>query len=295
MRLHENQVTISLATTTSTQYKDGGGGNTGVNYKVPPCWYQPVQPQDGAASFQKLLQQYNFDEHHTDPGGQGWPDFPQWLQGWTDQLAAHENDKPPGAWYESDCTDWSTSAAQAWGQSNPDFLYVPANTAPVGGVPTITPATLAQYALASTVLPPPTPTFSPDPTQPSYVNLPTWAWQSAGNTLDLTATLGAQSATVVMTPTAMTVTSDGPTARGVPNVCRQVGTVIGVPWVRGDSEPTSPGCGLTFTAPGNYVVHADVIWQITWTSPQVTGVQTFPDVHMNTDTAITSKEIETIN
>ena len=153
--------------------------------------------------------------------------------------------------------------------------------------------------MASAILHDPAPSLSPDAAGPSFVNLTTWAWQSGVQTENLTATLGAQSATAALTPLSMTLTTDGPTASGIPSVCQSANGVIGLKDTSGSADPSAPGCGLKFTrptAPGaHYTTHADVTWQVTWTSPQVAGVQTLPDIHMITDTPVTAAEIESID
>lgn len=285
-----NGVTISLSSTTQTPYKPGAG-NTGGTWTAPPCWYGPLGDD---AAFQKTLENYNFLEHHTDPNRQDWPDFGTWYDGFWTQMVAHETDKPPGTWYQSTCADYSSSVSAAWLAANPDFVYVPAQ-GPAPNLPVIDPKTLAQYALASAILPKNPPTFAPAAGAPSVVNLATWAWQADGKTRDLTASLVPQAATVLMTPISMTLTTDGPTAGGIPNVCQKSGDTIGVVYAGAQNNPAAPGCGLEFSVPGTYNVTADVTWQITWTSPQVAGVQTLPDIHMTTTTPITAQEIQTVN
>jgi enoyl reductase len=99
--------------------------------------------------------------------------------------------------------------------------------------------------------------------------------------------------------TSMTLTTDGPTASGIPTVCQSANGVIGLKYTSGSADPTAPGCGLQFTrataSGAHYTIHADVTWQVTWTSPQVVGVQTLPDIHMVTDTQITVREIQSVN
>lgn len=291
---HGSTVTITLSSTTSTQYKDGGGGNTGGSYTIPPCWYQSV---GGSSAFQSLLDRYKQGAHGTsDPKTNDWQLFLNWLNPWEKALGLAEADNPPGTWYQAGCADWASTEAQTWSQSNPDFVYVGPNKPMPVGVTIINPLTLAQYALKSTMLPPPAPKFSPAATGPSFVNLTTWAWQDGGKTLNLTATAGPQSATVLMTPTAMTLTTNGPTASGIPTQCLNVNGMIGVPWTPdAAANPSTPGCGVKFTAPGVYTIHAEGTWKITWTSPQVVGVQTLPDVHLATDTQITAREVQSIN
>lgn len=289
-----NGLTITLSSTTQTNYKAGAGNTGGASWTAPPCWYEPL---GDTSAFQKTLENYVFLDHHTDPYGQDWPNFSTWLDGYEAQVRAHENDAPPGTWYQSDCADWASPLATTWAAANPDFVYVPAN-GPAPNLPVIDPKTLAQYAVKSAILPLNPPTFAPDAKNPSVVNLATWAWQSGPDSTvrDLTATLGAQAATVVMTPASMTLTTDGPTASGIPNVCQRSGDdTLGVPFTAGRNNPTAPGCGLQFSVQRAYNVTADVTWRITWTSPQVAGVQTLPDIHMTTTTPITAHEIQTIN
>jgi hypothetical protein len=297
VQLHGATVTITLSSTTNTVFnKDGGGGNAGGGFTIPPCFYEPV---GDTSAFLKQLDDLKRGTH----GAEGndpttWPGFQTWINRWYGEMGKHETEIPQGTWYQATCADYSSLAAAGWLASNhPDYVYVgPKDPAPPGIV-IISPLNLAQYALASVTLPPPTPTFSPAATGPSFVNLTTWAWQQVRKEfpLNLTASDGAQSATVFMTPTAMTLTTDGPTASGIPAVCTDTNGFIGVPYAPGDTDPVPPGCGLKFTAPGNYVIHTRGTWKITWTSPQVQGVQTFPDVQLTTDTAVTVKEIQSIN
>lgn len=287
---HGNEVTVTLSSTTNTQYK-AGAGNTGGTDAVPLCWYQAL---GDSVAFKDLLDSLNRAEHN-DPG---WPDFSQWHARFVAQWALYKDKNPPGTWYGSSCADWTSWYASQWAASNPDFVYVPPNTTP--NIPIITPETLAQYVVRSAILPNPAPKLSPDAAGPSRVNLTTWAWQPAVQTKDLTGTLGALSATAVMTPASMTLTTDGPTAGGIPAVCQSSNGGIGVKWeASGSADPSAPGCGLKFTrptAPGaHFTIHADVTWKVTWTSPQVNGVQTLPDIHMLTDTPVTVTEIQSVN
>jgi hypothetical protein len=147
------------------------------------------------------------------------------------------------------------------------LVWLPTGVTPVS----VTPAQLAQKAVAALRLP--TPTFERSPTESNgdhgvpytWVNLWTWYWTSptAWRQVSRTARVGPVWATVTVRPTALVFEpGDGSAAVSCPGPGRA--------WTPadGDRAPNGGGCGFVFrrvTADGPVTASVAIRWKVSWT------------------------------
>lgn len=166
---------------------------------------------------------------------------------------------PAGAIYQQTCP-WVRGTGTAW-----TWLATPPP-----GMPTVTPAQLAQQALASLTLPNPVMRRSPKETNNdhgtpyTWVNLWTWFWTDPASWKVQTARAAAGPvwAEVTVTPTQLII-SPGETGT-VDVTCPGPGR----PWTQADGNgaPTAGGCGFQYHHVSASPITATVTieWSVTW-------------------------------
>ncbi|HET9656568.1 MAG TPA: hypothetical protein VFP72_14520, partial [Kineosporiaceae bacterium] len=167
---------------------------------------------------------------------------------------------PNGAVYDVNCP------SGVGGLMQPGFVWLPT---PPPGMP-VTPAQLAQQALASLTLPDlvmrrsPTEANSDHGTPYTWVNLWTWFWTDPASWKVQTAraTAGPVWAEVTVTPTQLIVS---PGETGAANVtCSGPGR----PWTQADGNgaPSGGGCGVVYRHVSAVPITATVAveWAVTW-------------------------------
>ncbi len=152
----------------------------------------------------------------------------------------------------------------------PSTRFVWLAAPPAGLAPVVTPAQLAQTALATLTIP--TPVVQRSPSQDNsdngvpytWVNVWTWWWTTPQSWKPLTAraTAGAQWATVVVSPSTLRITPGD----GSPDV---LCTGPGRPWVLADGNdpPTGGGCAHLYrhvTANGALTATMAIDWTVAW-------------------------------
>ncbi|HET9656946.1 MAG TPA: hypothetical protein VFP72_16465 [Kineosporiaceae bacterium] len=228
------------SSTTPPRKGSGGGGNApciDINGDTVPC-YEPTfgwfNPSDSC--YYKPL----------DPSPP--PSDPAW-----------EGHYPNGAIYQQTCY-WVHGTGGAWA-----WLATPPP-----GMPTVTPAQLAQQALATLHVPDlvmrrsPTEANSDHGTPYTWVNLWTWFWTDPASWKVQTAraTAGPVWAEVTVTPTQLIIS---PGETGTANVtCSGPGR----PWTQADGNgaPSGGGCGVVYRHVSAVPITATVAveWAVTW-------------------------------
>src|SRR5215472_1359259 len=195
----------------SGDYTSGtGSAQVPLNVPPPPCLWEPVG--DTIAGAHYILSQF--------PGAA--PGLPYGVYESVQQARQQlKNGGPPGTWYELPVNYASGPAGVAACLKLPLYAWVPPGGVPP--MPPIPPRILAAFAYNHMLIP--QPTLTTNPARKGYVNLATYVWANwagqAGTvtqranpngTYSVTATLGAQSATVWAqpAPTGFTVHVGGP-------------------------------------------------------------------------------------
>ncbi|WP_018352072.1 hypothetical protein [Longispora albida] len=183
---------------------------------------------------------------------------------------------PAGAWYFRTCT-------APWGREQMGYWnYIPD---PVQ----VTPAQLAEQAIARLTLPALTISTSPKVNLPQLVHVPTWIWADASSWKQpqpATASAGGIAVTAIAKPVTMTLTTgDGGTV-----TCQGPGAA----WTPGtDPSAASTSCGHTYTRAGVYTLTATVTWNISWAGGGTSG--TAPAMTTSSQVRLTVNESQALN
>lgn len=187
------------------------------------------------------------------------------------------------------------------GCSNGQFslVWVPIGNAPAAaGVPTVTPAQLAQEARDQLVLTHPTVHRSPTETNRfegspfTWVNLWTWFWTDPADYRETskTLTVGPVSATVRAKPVALMI---HPGNGSAPTRC--IGPSRA--WTEADGDAAPPGgCGTRYTqvTEGPVTSRLAIVWEVTWTGSGGTG-GTLPSMQTVTASPVRVLQAQVVN
>jgi len=286
--------------------KQGTLSPVDVNWKPPPCWYEPVFTP---------AQLKNFSE--TDGNGdvsvrQGWMGTPLWTDHFKDEKDATNYFGTPSAvkgyknynlgkdgyfWHGvaphiADIDDTSRCNRLMFWQDAGEIPDVP--DAP-------TPKTLADYAYDKIKVPGTEIELRPKPK--STVNLPTWVWLDKGTFQEVKVRAELPNTGLWAETTAKPIalhlepgTDDAETYPASGECEINDDGSIGTPYKAGDSDKTPP-CGITYLRATNgepYQLKASVTWQISWegTGGAKGGL---PDGTFQTTQDINVQEIQSIN
>ncbi len=204
------------------------------------------------------------------------------------------NEYPKGAIYNRTCLD--PYVRLDGGTALTLWLATPPPGMPV----VVTPAKLAQEALATVHLPAPTIERSPQQNNSdngvpyTWVNLWTWFWTAPAtwHSLSATASAGGVWATVRLVPTALVF---DPGDGGDPVPCDGPGR----PWTTADGNdpPSGGGCGYVYrhvTANGPLTATVSIDWAVTWTGSGGAG-GTLPVMHTQARSTFAVEQIQVVN
>jgi hypothetical protein len=254
-----------------------GAGVTGRPYVAmppPPCYMEPFF---SGPQFYSLWKQGSGQA--VGPSGVN-PEAP--YQAWAAQIKAHRG-SANGSW-------WTTviNLQVPGGCSLPLIAWVPAGAAPP--LPQVPAVDLATYAYDHMTLPPPQLTVNP--ALRSYVSLPTYVWSTLRNgaTQQVTATLGAQSATVTANAGQLYLTTSVP-GSSTYSPCPATGSKSPVGQPPANSGPgTKPDCGVVFAAATQAAtISAKLSWGITSTNGG------FPPIPVAASKTVSVAEIQGLN
>ncbi|MGW7492864.1 hypothetical protein ACWGKA_00895 [Streptomyces luteogriseus] len=286
--------------------KQGAVAPTDVNWKPPPCWYEPVFTPE---------QLKNFSENDGS-GDAGLRDGWYGSELWTD----HFRD-------EKDATTIFTKPATVKGYKNynlgekgyfwrgvaPDVTGIDDTSLcsrlmfwqDAGEIPDVpnapTPETLADYAYDKIKVP--ETEVELKPAAKSTVNLPTWVWLDKGTFKDVKVRAELPGtglwAETTAKPVALHLDPGTEDAEVFPasGDCRiDDDGSIGTPYTEGNADKTPP-CGIRYlraTDGTPYRLSASVTWQITWEGSDGSGGD-LPDGTFETTQDMNVQEIQSIN
>jgi hypothetical protein len=230
-----------------------GAANSNVslaNVPIPACWMEPTFTAAQMLAFYQEMATNPIYELEIVSFS---PFYPQ-----IKQYAANNT---PGQWWApmGNPNDGNNVSCVA---GLPVLEWVPPGAAPavVANIPL---GTLALLALARFHVPAPAVTLNPNPPQHSYVNLPTFV--TVGNPpggLWVTATLGAQQATVTATPTSVNIPNP-PGATAYTAGCKAGGSTESAAAMDSAGAGATPDCGVVYQAPstnGDYPLSVTQTW-----------------------------------
>ncbi|MBB5786688.1 hypothetical protein [Jiangella mangrovi] len=246
---------------------DGGGGGVSVSVQVPsPCYWDVHENITGEWAYENWA--LNYDDLD-DPVGPGYDQtfvYPP-----LEEIEAHRDE--PGAWAFGTLlnVDGGFDAASACfdqlvaANGGAHTIWVAEGTTPPQPPPPpVPPEMLAEVAYEHLDIP--APDTARSPVADSYVNLPTWFWVAPGDgprdgfvRLEVTATAGENSATVVADPDRLSVRSSGGPSVGCSAEQARTSYASGTPESAGcslthpRSSARAPGLAYTVTATGAYV------------------------------------------
>jgi hypothetical protein len=251
----------------------GVAGRPYVTLPPPPCY---MEPMFSGPQFYQLWKQGS--GQNVGPSGAN-PESA--YQHWVQQIKNNRGNTN-GYWWTS-----VINLQVPGGCTLPLIAWVPNGTPPP--LPQVPALDLAIYAYDHMTLPPPQLTVNP--VTRSYVSLPTYVWAALrnGTTQQVTATLGAQSATVVAKAGQLSLTMTGPGTAYSP--CPATGSSSPVGHPPANSGPgTKPDCGVVFSAPSTAAtISASLSWGIT------SNYGGFPAIPVATNQTVSVAEIQGLN
>jgi hypothetical protein len=257
-----------------------GAGYVPVNVDPPPCLWNPIG--DATSGSNAIISEWG-------------PNPPTDFQIDKSYAQAKTLVKAPvpGTWYELPVNPNASAAGKALCWTMPLYAWVLPGQAPP--MPPIPGQTLAEFAYNNMAIP--TPALTINPTNVGYVNLGTYVWQAQGSpgTLAVTASVGAQSATVTAKSSGLTIGTSGP---GTPaNNCGPSGSgyPVGKPPANAGAG-TRPDCGVLWNGSASgATITGTVTWTVTWTATDGTG-GTLPPITMRGQAGpIPINEIQSVN
>ncbi|MEU9786588.1 hypothetical protein AB0H92_37480 [Streptomyces phaeochromogenes] len=286
--------------------KRGALSSTDVNWKPPPCWYEPVFTPAQLKTFSE-----------TDGSGdvslrQGWIGSRLWTEHFKDEKDASNYFGTPSnvKGYKNYNLDQD---GYFWRGVAPDVTAIDDTTKcnrlmfwqGAGEIPDVpdapTPKTLADYAYDKVKVPDTEIELKPE--AESTVNLPTWVWLDKGTFQEVKVRAELPGTNLWAETTAKPValhlepgTEDAETYP-VSGECEinEDGS-IGTPYKKGDAEQTPP-CGITYLRASSgapYALKASVTWQISWEGTGGAGGD-LPDGTFETTQDMNVQEIQSIN
>ncbi|MGI3224026.1 hypothetical protein ACRJ4B_08800 [Streptomyces sp. GTA36] len=302
-----NQSRIAITQVSGpTGGKQGSLSSTNVNWKPPPCWYEPVFTP---------AQLKNFAEN--DGKGdvslrQGWIGSRLWTEHFKDEKEAHNYFSTPAT--AAGYKDYNLGKdGYFWRGVSPDVNNVDdtskcgqlmfwQNAGEIPDVPDApTPKTLADYAYDKVKVPETEVELKPE--AESTVNLPTWVWLDKGTFQEVKVRAELPGTNLWAETTAKPVslhlvpgTGDAETYPASGECEINDDGSIGTPYKKGDAEQTPP-CGIRYlraTSGQPYALKASVTWQISWEGTGGAGGD-LPDGTFETTQDMNVQEIQSIN
>jgi hypothetical protein len=173
------------------------------------------------------------------------------------------------------------------GCSLPLIAWVPNGAAPP--LPQVPAVDLADYAYNHMTLP--SPQLTVNPVTRSYVSLPTYVWAAIrnGTNQQVTATLGAQSATVTANAGQLSLAISGPGSTYSPCPATGSSSPLGQP-PKNSGPGTTPDCGVVFSAASPAAtISASLSWGIT------SNYGGFPAIPVTANKTVSVAEIQGLN
>ncbi|MEV7344035.1 hypothetical protein [Streptomyces sp. NPDC093544] len=286
--------------------KQGSLSSTNVNWKPPPCWYEPVFTPAQLKAFSETGADGDVSLR------QAWDGTRLWTDHFRDEQDAPNYFATPST--ANGYKDYNLGKdGYFWRGVAPDLANVDdtslcgqlmfwQNAGEIPDVPNApTPQTLAEYAYDKVKVP--ETEIELKPATKSTVNLPTWVWLDKGTFQEVKVRAELPDTGLWAETTAKPVslhlepgTADAETYPASGECKINDDGSIGIPYRTGDADKTPP-CGLTYlrATDGNpYELKASVTWQITWTGSDGTGGD-LPDGTFETTQNMNVQEIQSVN
>ncbi|MCX5559856.1 hypothetical protein [Streptomyces sp. NBC_00038] len=286
--------------------KQGTLSSTNVNWKPPPCWYEPVFTPAQLKTFSETVADGDVSLR------QGWEGRSLWTDHFQD-----EQDAPNYFGTPSTATGYRNynlgKDGYFWRGVSSDVTTVEDTSLcsrlmfwqDAGEIPDVpnapTPKTLAEYAYDKVAVP--ATEVELKPTTKSTVNLPTWAWLDKGTFSEVKVRAELPDTGLWAETTAKPValhlepgTGDATTYPASGDCEINDDGSIGTPYTAGDAGKTPP-CGITYLRATNgepYHLTASITWQITWTGSDGTGGN-LPNGTFETTQDMNVQEIQSVN
>jgi hypothetical protein len=287
--------------------KRGTVSSTNVNWKPPPCWYEPVFSP---------AQLKDFSENNGDGDAglrNGWYGSKLWTDHFRDEKDAitifttpqtvkgykNYNLGKDGYFWRGVAPD-GLDAIDDTSLCSRLMFWVPAGQIPkVENAPK--PQTLAEYAYDQIKVP--STEIEVKPAAKSTVNLPTWVWLDKGRFKEVKVRAELPDTGLWAETTAKPValhlnpgTQDATTYPASANCTINDDGSIGSPYEKGDADKTPP-CGITYLHATNgtpYHLKASITWQITWEGSDGSKGD-LPDGTFETTQDMNVQEIQSVN
>jgi hypothetical protein len=297
-----------------TQVNGPTGGNSGslsstdVNWKPPPCWYEPVYTPEQLKTFSETGLALGYVTPHVGWGGQK-----LWTDHYRDGKDAYNNNGDgsltPTKGYDNynigkegyfwrgvapdteDPASWDCERVMFWQDAGqiPDVPNAP------------TPKTLAEYAYDKVKVPDTEIELKPE--NKATVNLPTWVWLDKGTFKEVKVRAELPNTGLWAETTAKPIalhldpgTQDAETFPASGDCRINDDGSIGTPYTKGDADQTPP-CGVRYlhaTSGTPYHLSASITWQITWQGSDGTGGD-LPNGTFETTQDMNVQEIQSLN
>jgi hypothetical protein len=286
--------------------KRGSISSTDVNWKPPPCWYEPAFTPEQLKEFSETVGLGYVSPHVSWGGVKLWTDHyrdSKDATNWNDDSFSSAsgyddyNLGKDGYFWRGVAPD--TADPDSWGCDRVMFWQ---NAGEIPAVPNApTPKILAEYAYNKIEVP--DTEIELRPTAKSTVNLPTWVWLDKGTFQEVKVRAELPNtglwAETTAKPVALHLAPGTPDATTYPTsgacTINEDGS-IGTPYTAGKaSEP--PPCGITYlraTDGSPYQLKASVTWEITWQGSDGTGGN-LPNGTFETTQDIDVQEIQSVN
>ncbi|MFI5687706.1 hypothetical protein [Streptomyces sp. NPDC051636] len=286
--------------------EQGTVSSTDVNWKPPPCWYEPVFSP---------AQLKDFAENNGDGDvglRDGWYGSKLWTDHFRDEKDASSIFTTPATvkGYKNynlgkDGYFWRGVAPDAGSLDDTSLCSRLMFWVDAGKIPDVpnapTPKTLAEYAYNKIKVP--STSIEVKPTAKSTVNLPSWVWLDKGTFKEVKVRAELPDtglwAETTAKPVALHLDPGTPDAETYPssgNCTINEDGSIGTPYEKGDGDRTPP-CGITYLRASNgtpYHLKASITWQITWKGSDGSGGD-LPDGIFDTTQDMNVQEIQSVN
>ncbi|MFJ6084320.1 hypothetical protein ACIQI8_23245 [Streptomyces sp. NPDC092369] len=286
--------------------KQGSLSSTDVNWKPPPCWYEPVFSPEQLKTFSE-------NEGDGDVGLRtSWYGTELWTDHFRDEKDANNIFRAPSTvkGYKNynlgkDGYFWRGVAPDVFNLDDTSLCTRLMFWQDAGTIPddpnAPTPKTLAEYAYNKVKVP--STEIEVKPAAKSTVNLPTWVWLDKGTFKDVKVRAELPDTGLWAETTAKPValhldpgTADAMTYPGSGNCTINDDGSIGTPYTKGDADKTPP-CGISYlraTDGSPYRLKASITWQITWQGSDGTNGD-LPDGTFDTTQDMNVQEIQAVN
>ncbi|MFI1357271.1 hypothetical protein ACH4TV_27350 [Streptomyces sp. NPDC020898] len=287
--------------------KRGGISSTDVNWKPPPCWYEPVFTPEQLKEFSETPPALGYVSPHASWGGvKLWTDHYRDRQG---ALNLNDDSFSTAEGYDNynlgkDGYFWrgvapDTADPESWACDRVMFWQNAGEIPEIANAPT--PRILAEYAYDKVEVPSTEIEMKPEGT--STVNLPAWVWLDKGTFQEIKVRAELPNTGLWAETTARPValhlapgTDDAVTFPASGDCRINADNSIGTPYAAGKAAETPP-CGFAYlraTGGTPYQLKTSITWEVTWQGSDGSRGD-LPNGTFETTQDINVQEIQSVN